>query len=213
MRRRLVALAVVGVAAAVAAMLAWSSSPNPASAPRPSQSPALVIVPGQPGESASVLPADRVQVPDGSAYNSVDAEFVRMMIPHHQQALEMAALAPTRAADPRIRAVADRIRVAQRTEIDVLRAWLKARSLAESTQDHHGMPGMQTAASLAALDAARGAAFDRMFVAMMSEHHQGAVQMAKGVLSAGRDGQLEQLATSTAHEQAVEITRMRELLP
>ena len=204
MARRLAALAAVLLVGALVAALAWAFSGNPSSTP--------VIVPGRPGESASVLPADQVHVPDGNAYNSFDAEFVRMMIPHHEQALEMAALAPTRAADPRIRAIAERIQAAQAPEIGVLQAWLTARGLAESAHDHTTMPGMQPAAKLASLAAARGAAFDRMFVAMMSEHHQGAVDMAKGVLAAGRNGQVEELATAIATEQSVEIARLRDLV-
>jgi uncharacterized protein (DUF305 family) len=179
-------------AAVVAALLSLGSC---------SSAPASVIVPGRPGESASVVPADRAGVPDGNAYNSSDAEFVRMMIPHHEQAVEMAALASTRAADPRIRAIAKRIQAAQGPEIGVLRAWLTARGLAESTHDHQP-----------ALASARGAAFDRMFVAAMIAHHQAAVDMAKSVLATGRNGQVEELATAIATEQSAEIARLRDLV-
>jgi uncharacterized protein (DUF305 family) len=173
-----------------------------------------VIVPGRPGESASVRPAEEVREGGVPRYNTSDAWFVRMMIPHHTQALEMAALAGERAADPRIRAMADRIRASQTPEIQVMRAWLAARRLSpdEAGHDHGTMRGMQPPEALARLAAARGADFDRLFVTMMSAHHRGAVEMATTVLRSGQDLTIEELASSVAAEQAVEIDRMRELV-
>jgi uncharacterized protein (DUF305 family) len=189
--------------------------------PGPTRSPVSVIVPGRPGESASVVPADQLPSPDGTRYNESDAHFVRMMIPHHRQAVELAALAPTRARDPRVRAIADRITVAQGPEITVLRTWLRTRGLDEAVgpdgrgdggHDHGTMPGMATPTQLRALSAATGAAFDRMFVGLMSVHHEGAISMCRDVLRAGVDEGLQELATNIAAEQQIEIGRMRELI-
>jgi uncharacterized protein (DUF305 family) len=173
-----------------------------------------VIVPGRPGESADVRPAQEVRATATAPHNSMDAWFVRMMVPHHAQALEMAALAPERAADPQVKAVAERIRVSQGPEIDYLRGWLQARGLSADVagHDHGTMKGMQSPDAMRRLADARGAEFDRLFVEMMSDHHVGAVEMATNLLKVGTEPMLQEFANSVAIEQNVEINRMRELL-
>ncbi|KKJ94217.1 DUF305 domain-containing protein [Micromonospora sp. HK10] len=174
-----------------------------------------VIVPGRPGEPAGLRAGAEVREAAPPRYNSLDVWFVRMMIPHHQQALEMAALAPDRAADPRVRAVADRIRAAQQPEIGVMRAWLTTRGLPAEVpgHDHGTMRGMQSAEAMRQLATARGAEFDRRFVRMMTDHHQGAVAMATDLLKVGVDQTMQEFANSVAAEQTVEIGRLAELVP
>ncbi len=216
------ALAAAGVAAGVAAAAARSDeSPRPgpaasataataAVAPSASGEPVRVVVPGRPGESAAVSDGSRVTVAPPAAHNAVDALFAQMMIPHHEQALRMAALAPQRAGDPRVRSIAERIRLAQATEVPQLRAWLSTRGLpaAPPGHDHATMPGMQSGDDLAALAGARGADFDRRFVAMMTAHHRGALRMVDDVLAGGADPGLAELANEVGVEQAAEIRRM-----
>jgi uncharacterized protein (DUF305 family) len=172
-----------------------------------------VIVPGRPGEPAATRPAADVRDASLPPYNSLDVWFIRMMIPHHQQALEMAALAPGRTDTRQVRAVADRISVAQEPEIAVMRAWLQARNLPPDVpgHDHGTMRGMQSPEEMQRLAAARAAEFDRLFVQMMTEHHQGAVEMATDLLRVGADHSLQELANNIAVEQSVEINRMSEL--
>lgn len=181
--------------------------------PPPTDGPA-VIVPGRPGESAVARPAGEVRDTAPPRYNSLDVWFVRMMIPHHQQALQMAELAADRAGSPQIKAVADRIRGAQGPEIGMMRGWLSARGLPAEVpgHDHGTMRGMQSPEAIRRLSDARGADFDRLFVQMMTAHHQGAVTMATDLLSVGADQQLNEFANAVATEQAVEIDRMRELI-
>ncbi|MBM0234802.1 DUF305 domain-containing protein [Micromonospora sp. STR1_7] len=194
---------------------AASASPTPAAPSPTGPEPPPVIVPGRPGETAATRPAHEVRDDSPPRYNALDTVFVQMMIPHHQQALEMTALAQERAADPRIRAYADRIRAGQGPEIAVLRSWLSTRGLPASApgHDHGGMRGMQSPEAMRQLTDARGTEFDRLFVRMMTEHHQGAVTMATDLLSVGLDLTLNEIATSLATEQAVEIARLRELTP
>lgn len=230
-RRTYLIIAVLAVALAGGG-IAWgvtSSDPGPKarSKPRSTSSPVPVIVPGRPGASASVVPSDQVAAPDGSRYNTLDAWFVRMMIQHHQQALDMAALAPSRARNPQVRAIADRILVAQGPEIALLRAWLKARKLSESGEkgandkgandkganhEHGTMRGMASPQAVKALTGSTGDAFDRMFVTLMSTHHQGAIAMCTDVLRVGVDERIQELATNIAAEQQAEIARLQELL-
>lgn len=197
---------------------AGSTPTASASAPAPPAGTAPVIVPGRPGESPQVLRPDQLSPsPAGPTYNAADVRFVRMMIPHHQQAIQMAGLAPQRAGSAGVIAVAERIRGTQQPEVDVLTGWLRDRGLTidprrPTGHDHEGMHGLQSAAEIAALTATTGTDFDRMFIDMMIEHHQGAIQMAQEVLTTGLDQQLRELARNIAFEQAVEVDRMRDLL-
>ncbi|MEU0155202.1 DUF305 domain-containing protein [Micromonospora fulviviridis] len=173
-----------------------------------------VVVPGRPGEPAATRAAQEVRDAAPPRYNGLDVWYVRMMIPHHQQAVEMATLAPDRAADPRVRAVADRIRAAQGPEIGVLRGWLDTRGLDAQVpgHDHGAMRGMQSAEAMRQLAAARGADFDRLFVRMMTAHHEGAVVMSTDLLKVGADQTLQEFANGVASEQSAEIARLRELI-
>jgi uncharacterized protein (DUF305 family) len=219
-RRSTAFLAVVAAAAvAIGGTVAFSRDGRDhraaaaASAPVASAPPVRVVLPGRPGESAAVTDSDRVRMPDGSTYNAVDTAFVQMMIAHHGQALRIAGLGAERAGDQRVRALAERIVAAQGPEIGRMRAWLTERRLGDSdpAHDHATMPGMQSEADVQALAAMRGADFDRRFVAMMSAHHRGAVQMAGDVLTAGSDTTIEELANELAVEQSSEIRRMDQL--
>jgi uncharacterized protein (DUF305 family) len=220
-RRRLWTLAGVVIALAVTTgvvVAARSGADRTAAAPRAvassdSTPPAKVLQPGRPGESAAVTDADRVQPQQVPTFNAVDTTFAQMMIAHHEQAIRMAGLAPQRAANASLRRLADRMGVAQKVEIDVLKAWLTERKLPASdpAHDHATMPGMQTEAAIAALTAATGADFDRRFVTMMTAHHEGARQMAADVLRGGADQRLNEMANEMAVEQASEINRMRDL--
>jgi uncharacterized protein (DUF305 family) len=217
-RRRLVAgtVALLAVAAAVA-VLGSASDQRARTAGgevgKSTSSPVPVIVPGRPGESASVISSDKLPAGNGAGYNIFDVSFIRMMIPHHAQAVEMAALAPTRARNPQILAIADRIKAAQVPEIARLRGWLKNRDLPDTDDRHptHGtMRGMQSADAMRGLAAARGDAFDRLFVTMMIDHHQGAIDMATDLLKVGVDVEVGEIATGIAAEQAAEIGRIRD---
>ncbi|MEU5962356.1 DUF305 domain-containing protein [Micromonospora parva] len=193
------------------------SAPAPATG-SPTVSPVptdlTVIAPGRPGETAATRPAHEVRDVGPAPHNSLDVWFVRMMIPHHAQALAMAELAPDRAADPDVRAIAERIRASQGPEMGMMRGWLQTRGLPEEVQGHdHGtMRGMQSPEAMAQLAATRGPDFDKLFVQMMTEHHQGAIEMATNLLTVGSDLTLNEFANAVATEQTVEIDRMREIL-
>ncbi|MGW4943022.1 DUF305 domain-containing protein [Actinoplanes sp. NPDC004185] len=212
----LVSAAAVVLAAGGTALVAQAGDDRSAAAPRPAASsapPVRVVLPGKPGESARVSDSDQVRAPDGSTYNTIDVAFVQMMIVHHTQAIEMADLAPERAGGTGLRALAARISAAQGPEITWLKRWLQDRKLpaTDPGHDHSTMPGMQSPADLAALGAARGADFDRKFVAMMTAHHKGAIQMAGDVLGGGSDEVLRETANEMAVEQGSEIRRLEQL--
>jgi uncharacterized protein (DUF305 family) len=214
--RRIAAAAVALLVGAIAvALLVWgpdgsSSTPGPEAG---KSTGAPVIVPGRPGESASVISSDKLPVLEGGGYNVFDVSFIRMMIPHHTQAVQMAALAPSRARNPQLLAIAERIKAAQVPELARLRGWLQNRKLPETDGTHptHGtMRGMQSAEAMRALAAATGDSFDRLFVTMMIDHHQGAIDMAIDVLKVGLNGEVGEIANGIAGEQTAEIRRIRD---
>lgn len=163
--------------------------------------------PGHPDES-SASPQD--------GWNDADAAFLEGMIPHHQQALQMAVLAQTRAESPEVRALAERIAAAQAPEILVMSDWLVDQGLEVPDHAHGDMAGdrhgMLSDDQMAALADADGAAFDELFLTGMVQHHEGAVAMALTVLSAGEDQRVNELAGDVNATQTAEIARMESLL-
>jgi uncharacterized protein (DUF305 family) len=206
-------LVVTAAAALAVAAATGSGTDRPAGDTATPSSTVRVIMPGRPGEPA-VVASGRVPVAVTPGYTPADVTFIRMMIPHHLQAARMADLVPARTGNKQVLAVAGRVRAAQLAEVGYLRSWLRARGLPENDghPDHIGMRGMQTAAAMSALAADRDGAFDRRFVAMMSAHHQGAIEMATNALAVLHDVTVQELAKSIAAEQSIEIRRMHEAI-
>ncbi len=183
---------------------------------------ATVIRPGSPGEDAETGAPPEPLEP--APWNHSDIAFVQMMVPHHAQALQMSRLAPSHAASPVVRRLAQRIKASQGPEILLMASWLEQQgvdvptaaedpmSYDHSEHGHDAMEGMLTPAQMAELEAARGARFDRLFLRGMIRHHAGAVAMADTVGAAGSAVQVAELAADVSAGQAAEITRMRELL-
>ena len=149
---------------------------------------------------------------------SAEAMFAQMMIPHHQQAVEMSTLAETRASDPQIKALAAEIKAAQQPEIDQMKAWLQEWGVPimdadEAMGSHmgHGMSGMLTDEQLAQLEAAQGPEFDRLFAEYMILHHEGAIDMADDVADS-KDPRVAALATAIIETQQAEIAEMKAML-
>ncbi|GAA4061433.1 DUF305 domain-containing protein [Nonomuraea soli] len=164
--------------------------------------------------STTVTPATPASSPAASAasFNDADVMFAQMMIPHHRQAVRMADLAATRAADPEIKELAGRIKAAQDPEITTLTGWLTAWGEPVEAPMHHGMPGMLSDDDMARLGAAQGAAFDRLFAEQMIAHHEGAIEMAETERSDGRDPAAKALAKEIAEAQKAEVAQLRKIL-
>ena len=156
-------------------------------------------------------------------HNTIDIEFAQMMIPHHQQAVQMADLAAGRAADPRVTQLAAAIRAAQQPEIATMTGWLT--SWAQPTtmpgmpSGHSGhdmgggaMPGMMSEADMTTLEALSGTEFDRSFLTLMVAHHNGAVDMARSEQREGRYPPALALARSIQAGQTAEIRVMKQIL-
>jgi uncharacterized protein (DUF305 family) len=148
-------------------------------------------------------------------FNSADVEFAQGMIPHHQQAVEMAELAETRAEDPQVIDLAERIKGAQDPEIEQMEGWLDdwgqpAPSDAMGGMDHGG--GMMSEDDMTALEDASGAEFDEMFLTMMIEHHEGAITQAEAELEDGKYPEALELAQAIIDAQKAEIEEMQGIL-
>ncbi|MCT9933410.1 DUF305 domain-containing protein [Planotetraspora sp. A-T 1434] len=201
---------------------AQSTAPVTASAKPTAQSTAPVIAPGRPGETARTLgPSEAATAAPAPSANAADVRFVQDMIVHHRQALEMSALAPTRAASDEVRRMAARIAGAQGPEIAAMIRWLQQQGQPipgphaqhDEQQDdmHHGMPGMATPEELAALRAAGGAGFDRLYLRLMVAHHMGAITMAAEEMEKGSHITIQEMAQDISVSQAAEVNRMRRI--
>ena len=109
--------------------------------------------------------------------SSDDVMFLQMMIPHHQQAIDISDLALTKSADSELLALAKNIRDEQAAEIVKMKAWLEEAN-ASSHSDSHSMDGMLSDSELAALKKASGKSFDVLWLKAMTGHHTGAIDMA-----------------------------------
>lgn len=196
--------------------------------PPPADPPAL-----DPAVSEQAARVDSVR----RTYTRADVEFMQGMIEHHAQALVMSRMAPSHGASPSLQIMARRIINAQNDEIDLMQAWLRDRgedvpeprvqanesghtghdTTTDARRDagHALMPGMLTDTQIAALDAARGEEFDRLFLQFMIRHHQGAVTMVRDLVAregAAREASVFKLASDIGADQASEITRMQSML-
>ena len=145
--------------------------------------------------------------------SSTDVAFVQGMIPHHQQAVEMAelALAPKAKAGPKVKELASRIKNAQGPEISLMKGWLSQWGKAEMAGGHE-TSGMMTQQDLSSLNQAGGDQFDDMWLNMMIAHHEGAVEMAQSVKAQGSNPDVKSLADRIISAQKVEIAEMKNLL-
>ncbi len=178
------------------------------------------------GAGPSGAQSSSTETPGGgsAAVNDADVTFVQGMIPHHRSAVVMAEIAEGRAEDPRVLDLAGRIEAAQQPEIDTMTGWLEEwgkpvpeESDSGMSTDHgsmggHGSMEMGGEMDMGALEGASGPEFDRMFLEMMTAHHQGAVEMAETEIGEGSNPDAIALAQQIADSQTAEIEEMQRLL-
>lgn len=149
---------------------------------------------------------------------TADAQFAMMMIPHHQQAVEMSyVLLANDGVDEGVAALAERMKAAQGPEIEQMQEWLDAQGFDMGDMDDMGMGGMEHSGMMSeedmdALEAAEGAEASRLFLEQMIEHHEGAIEMAEAQVADGEDPEMVALAESIIESQTAEIAEMQELL-
>ena len=157
------------------------------------------------------------------SFNDADVTFAQGMIPHHEQAVEMAEMATQQATSAEVKSLAEDIEAAQGPEIEQLQEWLDAwgEDAPSDSMGHgdmgHGdesssMSGMMTEDDMMALGDSNGAAFDRMWLEMMIEHHEGAVEMAETEVADGEHPGAIDMANQIIETQEAEISQMEKLL-
>ncbi|MEQ4723184.1 DUF305 domain-containing protein [Nonomuraea sp. B19D2] len=146
-------------------------------------------------------------------FNNADVRFTQMMIAHHQQAIQMAELASTRASNTEVKDLAEKIKASQQPEIETMQGWLEAWGKPMPTGDMgHEMPGGMSDADMQKLEKAQGAAFDKQFLKLMIVHHRGAITMARAERKRGENPQAKQLAEKIISDQQAEVEQMRKML-
>ncbi|QVQ53476.1 DUF305 domain-containing protein [Spiractinospora alimapuensis] len=149
----------------------------------------------------------------GAQFNDTDVEFATMMIPHHEQAIEMSQLVEERAGED-VRALATEIEDAQGPEIEELTAMLSewGEEPPAEGEDHSSMAGMLSEEEMTQLEEVSGDAFDALFLGMMIVHHEGAIEMAEDQMENGVNPQAAEMAQEIVDTQESEIAQMREML-
>jgi uncharacterized protein (DUF305 family) len=175
--------------------------------------------------SASAQPA---------GFNDEDVAFATNMIPHHQQAVEMAALVPDRSTNPAVIKLATDISAAQGPEIETMKVFLVQWKEGSDTNpetpvtpenpdspDSHGghggmdamaMQGMIDAAAIAKLASLKGAEFDQLWLQSMISHHEGAIEMTNAEIAGGTNVDAKKLAQQIVAAQQGEISQMKQML-
>ena len=165
-----------------------------------------------------------------SKHNDADVTFAQDMIPHHAQAIVMSTMAKKQARDPKLRQLAADIQAAQGPEVEQMSGWLNAwgedvpegmRGMGDGDHDmgdmgpmmdDGDMPGMMTGRQMMELDKSSGSRFDRMWMQMMIQHHEGAIEMAQVEQRDGLSIDAIELAESIEASQTDEIALMKSML-
>ena len=184
-----------------------------------------VVQPGAPGKPSKALPTSTKATL--SPRSQADVEFMQGMIMHHSQAVEMTALIPSHTENKELRSLGARISSSQSDEIKFMQRWLAVRGepvslpmpgmpdMKSSGQPMALMPGMLTPEQMESLRKAKGAEFDRLFLAGMIQHHNGALIMVKDLFDtagAGQDADIFNFATDADNTQRAEIKIMQAML-
>lgn len=191
-----------------------------------------IVQPGAPGQPSRQISVEEALDLARVRHTAADVRFMRDMIPHHQQALDMAELVIERTGSNELIELARRIESSQKDEIEFMLGWLRERGEPLPERDwrahvmpadddhhhhhaHHGMEGMATPEQMDELAEARGEAFDRLFLELMIEHHRGALVMVDELLGqagSAQDPVLFEFTTDVKNDQTAEIDRMTLML-
>ncbi|MFD3973151.1 DUF305 domain-containing protein [Streptomyces cyaneofuscatus] len=192
------ALALLALPAVLALTTAAGCSTATEPAPRPSAAVRTTAPAPAPSASASGTPTD--------------AAWVQLMTPMNEKAVALLTLAVDRAAEPRVRAFAARLRGGQEAELRRLRPLL-ARMGLPRTDVHagHAMPGMVTERDLAAAKAAEGPAFDRLFVTRIRDHLRHSAQVSRSEITAGARADAKRLAAALVTAREAALTELEAL--
>ncbi|MEM9313670.1 MAG: DUF305 domain-containing protein [Pseudomonadota bacterium] len=181
-----------------------------------------IVQPGAPGQDVRELSAAEAAKIAQTSYSPDDVRFMQDMIPHHNQAVQMAVLVAERTNSPELKDIAGRINASQADEIEFMQDWLAERGekVPEASAHHamhmsHDMAGMASPEDMALLADSRGVGFDRQFLTLMIAHHEGALTMVEELLDqpgSAYDPVLLDFTSDIVSDQTSEIERMNAML-
>lgn len=151
-------------------------------------------------------------------HNADDVLFAQSMMPHHQQAIDLAAMVPDRSTNPEMLTLAATIAGQQQPEIATMKALLMQWDVNPDEMSHASghagmaMAGMVDDATMVKLDSLKGADFDILWLQSMITHHQGAIEMAKAEIANGKNVDMTTLARNIIAAQQAEIDQMKLML-
>lgn len=186
----------------------------------------LVLAGCSSSEHSSMTTTTTIAIPEGADFNATDVGFAQGMIPHHAQAVEMADMAIAANASPTVLSLAQKIKAAQNPEIETMTSWLRQwnqpipavnSSMSGGGHDMSGMSGMMmdgmmTQADMTRLSKSTGPEFDRLWLELMVQHHEGAVRMANDELASGKNPAALALARAIIASQTAEIDQMNKII-
>ena len=151
--------------------------------------------------------------PNPTGVSGPDVMFFQMMIPHHQQAIDMSNLALKTSKNAELVALAQKIIAAQTAEITQMKLWLTDAGESTEVPDHmgHGMGGMLTDAEFADLAKATGSEFDKLWLQGMIGHHEGAIHMVT-MIDNSPNATSKKFGEDVTTAQSAEITQMKAML-
>lgn len=149
--------------------------------------------------------------PANSEFSAADLHFAQMMIPHHQQAIEMSQIAFKNSKDPDVIEMAKQIKDAQSPEIIQMKSWLTKSGLDADAPHNMMMSGMLSEAEMSALKKSNGTSFDKLFLAGMIKHHEGALLMVQ-MVDESKNSEVKTLAENISTSQRIEIETMKAML-
>ncbi|TDT62224.1 DUF305 domain-containing protein [Frigoribacterium sp. PhB116] len=165
-------------------------------------------------DTAGNTSSDSSSSSESAVFNDQDVMFAQMMLPHHEQAVEMSDMfiAKGDSVDSDVLALAETIKDEQGPEIDQLTTWLDDWGQDTSASMDHSMDGMMSESDMTALDDAEGAEASRLFLEQMTEHHKGAVDMAQQEVDGGENPDAVEMAKNIVETQTAQIDQMDALL-
>ena len=203
------------------ALASTACAGQPANTTSASSAGRRIVQPGAPGEAGRAFEGGSLESIEGMGHTDADVRFMRGMIPHHAQALQMTALVGARTENDGLRRMALRMEISQRDEIGLMQRWLTERGEEAPDGDPNSgvppmlMPGMLSPEQMRQLTDARGVDFERLFLELMIQHHSGAIVMVEQLFSsagAGQESTINFFASEVDSDQAIEIRRMRRML-
>jgi uncharacterized protein (DUF305 family) len=187
-----------------------------------------IVQPGAPGEETKDIDVATASEIADTSFTSDDVEFMQGMILHHHQAMIMSDMAVDRTNSISVLDLAGKILVTQEDEVDFMQNWLRDRGVIALDPEkynemhaHHDMAGMDDMAGMASaeeleeLERINSTDFDRLFLKLMINHHDGAIKMVDKLRKqrgSAYDPILNEFASDVVNDQSVEIERMNYLL-